>query len=81
MGGAAVGVGVAEEKRTLGDRHYCLALARACVALSKTRMVGQNNAGCACHQLGLLVPKIRPASPQNTMNKRPKIIIGSMLTS
>ena len=35
----------------------------------------------ACHQLGLLVPKIRPASPQNTANKKPKTIIGSMITS
>jgi len=34
-----------------------------------------------CHQLGLLVPKIRPASPQNTANKKPKTIIGSMITS
>lgn len=35
----------------------------------------------ACHQLGLLIPKIRPASPQNTANKTPKTSIGSMITS
>ena len=35
----------------------------------------------ACHQLGLLVPKIRPAIPQNTANKKPKTSIGSMITS
>jgi hypothetical protein len=34
-----------------------------------------------CHQLGLLVPKIRPASPQNTANKKAKTSIGSMITS
>ncbi len=36
-----------------GSRHYCLALARlesACIVLSGTRMVGKNNAGCACPQ-------------------------------
>jgi len=35
----------------------------------------------ACHQLGLLIPKIRPASPQNTATKRPMIIIGAMIPS
>jgi endonuclease YncB( thermonuclease family) len=35
----------------------------------------------ACHQLGLLTPKIRPASPQNTANNKPTITIGSMITS
>ena len=35
----------------------------------------------ACHQLGLLTPKIRPASPQNTANNMATITRGSMITS
>jgi len=35
----------------------------------------------ACHQLGLLIPKIRPASPQNTATNKPTITKGSMVTS
>jgi len=35
----------------------------------------------ACHQLGLLTPKIRPASPQNTATNKATIIIGSIITS
>ncbi len=34
-----------------GSRHYCLALAcleSAYIVLNGTRMVGKNNAGCAC---------------------------------
>jgi endonuclease YncB( thermonuclease family) len=35
----------------------------------------------ACHQLGLLTPKIRPASPQNTANNTATITRGAMITS
>jgi len=35
----------------------------------------------ACHQLGLLIPIIRPNSPKNTATKKPGIMSASMITS